>query len=123
MVHLNFPPPTDTRSITSMSWEMGYLPEKVSTCWFGPNCRKNRLHSGFDFRLMITPFAQKVTLNFKDVLRVFRLHLISGARGQGPGCPQTSAGAGAGVASSREALRQRGGPQHANPDPWPPAPG
>src|ERR1017187_8515833 len=114
------------RSITSMSWEMGYLPEKVSTCWFGPNCRENRLHSGFDFRLMITPFAQKVTLNFKDVLRGFRLHVISGARGQGPGGPQTSAGVGAGVASSREGLRvqstTRGPPARQSrslaPGPW-----
>src|ERR1039458_4899935 len=122
MVHLNFPPPTDTRSITSMSWEMGYLPEKVSTCWFGPNCRKNRLHSGFDFRLMITPFAQKVTLNFKDALRVFKLHVISGALGRGPGararglpapklgltlgCILTRSAAGAEI--GRASCRQRG---------------
>src|ERR1017187_8905359 len=93
------------RSITSMSWETGYLPEKVSTCWLGPNCRKNRLHSGIDFRLMITPFVQKVTLNFKDVLRVFRLHVISGALGRGPGGCQPLTGADVGLASSGEALR------------------
>src|ERR1039457_5632844 len=112
------------RSITSMSWETGYLPEKISTCWFGPNCRKNRLHSGFDFRLMITPFAQKVTLNFKDVLRVFRLHVISEARGRG--ARKLLLGLVLGLRPHAKRCgcnQQRGGPQHANLDPWPPAPG